>query len=370
MKEFVKELLKDFINSNKHIRVIKEGLGMTTIFFVWLLVFLYINPRIAFSIQGGAQEILGIPVLIEDVLVAISCVWFLPLFFWCLINLYAFVPFKKVIHSTIPFISLCVSVDVLSKMLELNVTEQYYNHFLIALFILTVVILVENTRIKLVNIATMKKSYQKGIIAHGDEVSVDIVLGKKTRFAFLKKLHKPTTYFYYDGKISCYECFDHGLEEYDHNELILGTKDAMHSTLGIKFKKVADATIYIPDDYTKSRKYYYGVIRCLEHTGVGIWSIKFTGSNQTEITKANSILETMKKHDMYSGVECETMSKTEYVEDVAGVYDYSPFYMENIKLCMEDAEAFTRVSKGMSERTKMSIEISAERLKSEGVTLP
>lgn len=369
MKEFVKELPKDFINSNKHIRVIKEGLGMTSIFFVWLLILLYINPGIAFSIQGSAQEILGIPVSIEDVLVTISCIWFLPLFFWCLINLYTFEPFKM-IHSIIPFISLCVSVDVLGKMLELNVTEQYYNLFLIALFILTVVILVENTRIKLVNIATMKRSYQKGIIAHGDEVSVDIVLGKKSRFAFLKKLYKPTTYFYYDGN-TFHECIDNGLEEYDYNELILGTKDAMNSTLGtIMFKNIVDATIYIPDEYTKSRKYYYGVIRYLEHVGIGMWSIKFTGSNQSEIIKANSILETIKKHDMYLHEENETMSKPEYVEDAAGIYDYSPFYMQNIKLCMEDNESFERVSREMSERTKMSIEITAERLKQEGVTLP
>ncbi|WOO89477.1 hypothetical protein R2F61_07265 [Mollicutes bacterium LVI A0078] len=369
MKELIKDVPKDFINSNKHIRVIKGCLGVLAIFFVWLLVFLYINPRIAFSIQGGAQEILGIPVLIEDVLVTISCVWFLPLFFWCLINLYAFVPFKKVIYSTIPFISLCVSVDVLGKMLELNVSKQYYNHFLIALFILAVVILVENTRIKLVNIATMKRSYQKGIIAHGDEVSVDIVLGKKSRFASLKKLYKPTTYFYYYGNVF-HECIDHGLKECDHNELILGTKDAMHSTLGIKYKNITDATIYIPDDYIKSRKYYYGVIRYLEHVGIGMWTIKFAGSNQSEMIKANSILETIKKHDMYLHEENEIMSKPEYTEDVAGIYDYSPFYLENIKLCMEDAEAFARVSKGMSERTKISIEITADRLKREGVTLP
>lgn len=369
MKELIKDIPKDFINSNKHIRVIKGCLGGVAVLFAWYFIFLLINPGITFNVQELVKDVYNIKLPFKDALSVTMSMWLLPLLVWILINVASFSP-KKIAHSFIALIMLCVSSDALSMMGELNVSKQYYNHYLLMISIVTIIFIFAYGRIRLVNIATMKRSYQKGIIAHGDEVGVDIVLGKKSRVAFLKKLYKATTYFYYDGNV-CYECIDNGLEEYDHNELILGTKDAMYSTVGtVKFKNIIDATIYIPDDYTKARKYYYGVIRYLEHKGIAIWEIKFAGSNQSEITKANSILETIKRHDTYLHEENEIMSKTEYVEDVTGIYDYSPFYMENIKLCMEDAEAFARVSKGMSERTKMSIEITVERLKREGITLP
>lgn len=64
------------------------------------------------------------------------------------------------------------------------------------------------------------------------------------------------------------------------NETILGTKVIMRSLGSRKIKVGDEITIYIPEDYKKANKYYYGVIKYLLNENANLWTITFAGSNK------------------------------------------------------------------------------------------
>lgn len=289
MKDWIKECIDDvkrgFAENNGTVKLVKSILGIFARVFICTSVYLIVMPLLTKIIVSNAPSEYTFEMVFG--VIAILCF----LYIWSLFMLKA-ISFRveKEIIGVVDFAIYIVSLQMIAIAYKDNVRLNNYLEFVLVCLVLGEVFYFVYSRITIKNILANVEE-DNGCIPHGVEYDeITLVLGhevsKNDRF---KKYLRGITFFQTHSGNAISDGY-----YYSSYETILGTKNIMRSLGNRKIKTGDEITVYIPEDYKKANKYYYGVIKYLLNENANLWMLTFAGSGEEEVKKANGIVSLMK----------------------------------------------------------------------------
>lgn len=286
MKEWIDDVKRGFTDNNGTIKLVKSIIGIFARVFICTSVYLIVMPLLTKAVINNSSTELSFETVFGI---------FAALGFVVVISLYMIRGFSlrvdKMSIGVLDFAVYIVSLQVMATAYEENVSLNSYLELVLTYLVLGVIFYFVYSRITIKNILANVEE-DDGCIPHGVEYNeIALVLGHETsRKDMFKKYLRGITFFqtYSDDSFYKYETY------YSMYEVVLGTKNIMRSLGNRKIKTGDELTIYIPDDYKKAEKYYYGVIKYLLNENANLWTLTFAGSDEEEVKKANGIVNLMK----------------------------------------------------------------------------
>lgn len=285
MKEWIADVKRGLTDNNGAIKLVKSIIGIFARVFICTSMYLIVMPLLTKAVINNSSTELSFETVFGI---------FAALGFVVVISLYMIRGFSfrvdKMSIGVIDFAVYIVSLQAMATAYEEKIDLNNYLEFVLTSLVLGGIFYFVYSRVRIKNILANVEAGDT-CIPHGIEYDeISLVLGHEvSKKDMFKKYLRGITFFQTHSGNAIIDGY-----YYSSYETILGTKDIMRSLGSWKIEVGDEITIYIPDDYKKAKKYYYGVIKYLLNENANLWTITFAGSNKAEVEKASGVIELMK----------------------------------------------------------------------------
>lgn len=315
MKGIITEVKLEFTDNNGIIKLINFLLQIVGRGLAFISGYLYVIPAFTLLIADNINSSVSLKTIyggiigISNIAVAVYIISHL---IQIMIKSSSTLDLRSTVIVVMDVMYFFLALDIIPVAYKSGMSIQAYQKIVVSVLCVGAFFTFLFSRITIKNIGELdcRESQFQSISSSGG-VDIEVVLGTKvTKINMLQKFIKGITFYEYSNGSNDVLMDIDSYYDYLHSkyESILGTKDIMKATGNVKkIRNVSNVIVYIPDDYKKTKKYYYGVIRYLMNEGLFLRNIEFAGNN-TEKEKANEVLEIIKQNQMATYLEREILN--------------------------------------------------------------